>query len=136
MDAIMIYVKKIRQVQWKFFLGSIVVSSIVAYMVFLIKPSYLSDRAVVFVFILILSYMLIAYFSLITLLSKTFNFNKLELILNIIRLVLVLLAVYFIFGEYPIGGFIMINMSMVGIEFIFAQKVLHKVMKKGVSDVY
>jgi len=134
-DAIMIYVKKIQSLRLKFFLGALVASSLVAYMVFLIKPSYLSDRSVAFVFILILSYMLIAYFSLITLLSKTFNFNKLELILNIIRLVLVFLSVYLIFGKYPIIGFILINIFMVGIEYIFAQKVLSKVMKKGATDV-
>ncbi len=131
MDAIMIYVDKIEKVKWKFFLGALVASTLVAYMVYLIKPSYLSDRSVIFVFILILSYMLIAYFSLITLLSKTFNFNYLELLLNSIRLVLVLLSVYFMFGEYPIIGFIMMNSVMVGVEYIFAQKVLYKVMKKG-----
>ncbi len=131
MDAIMIYVDKIQKVKWKFFLGAFFASLLVAYMVYLIKPSYLSDRAVVFVFILILSYMLIAYFSLITLLSKTFNFNNLELLLNAIRLILVFLSVYFIFGSYPIIGFIMINISMIAIEYIFAQKVLARVMKKG-----
>jgi len=134
MDAIMIYVDKIQKVKLKFFLSAIVASSLVAYMVFLIKPSYLSDRSVIFVFILILSYMLIAYFSLITLLSKTFNFNNLELLLNSIRLVLVFLSVYFVFGEYPIIGFIMMNVVMVGIEYIFAQKVLYKVMKKGEAN--
>ncbi len=131
MGAIMIYVDKIQKVKWKFFLGALLASFLVAYMVFLIKPAYLSDRSVIFVFILILSYMLIAYFSLITLLSKTFNFNNLELLLNSIRLVLVLLSVYFMFGEYPIIGFIMMNGVMVGVEYIFAQKVLYKVMKKG-----
>jgi len=134
-DAIMIYVKRIQEVKLKFFLGALVASSLVAYMVYLIKPSYLSDRSVIFVFILILSYMLIAYFSLITLLSKTFNFNNLEFVLNAIRLTLVFLSVYFIFGEYPIIGFIMMNIAMVGIEYIFAQKVLYKVMKKGEDHV-
>jgi hypothetical protein len=136
MDAIMIYVEKIRSVRVKFLLGALVASAMVAYMVYWIKPSYLSDRSVVFVFILILSYMLIAYFSLITLLSKTFNFNNLELKLNILRLLLVFLSVYLIFGRYPIVGFIMINISMVGVEFIFAQKVLQKVMKKGEDDAH
>ncbi len=131
MDAIMIYVDKIQKVKLKFFLGAFVGSSLVAYMVYLIKPSYLSDRSVIFVFILILSYMLIAYFSLITLLSKTFNFNNLEFVLNSIRLLLVFLSVYFVFGEYPIIGFIMMNTSMVTVEYIFAQKVLYKVKKKG-----
>ena len=133
--AIMLYVEKIHALRWKFFVGSILGSAMVAYMVYLIKPSYLTDRSVVFVFILILSYMLIAYFSLITLLSKTFNFNFLELKLNSIRLVLVFLSIYFVFGEYPIIGFIMMNLSMLSVEYYFAQKVLSKVMKKGVNDV-
>ncbi len=130
--AIKIYVEKILNIRMKFFLGALVGSLMVAYMVYLIKPAYLSDRSVIFVFILILSYMLIAYFSLITLLSKTFNFNKLELLLNVVRLILVFLSVYLIFGKYPVIGFVAINLSMVGIEYIFAQKVLQKVRKKGV----
>ncbi len=131
MEAIMIYVHKIRSYQLKFMVSSLLASLLVAYMVFLIKPSYLSDRTVWFVFVLILSYMLIAYFSLITLLSKTFNFNQLELKLNIVRLILVILAVHVVFGKYPVVGFILINASMIGVEYIFAQKVLTKVMKKG-----
>lgn len=133
-DAIMIYIEKIQKIKINFFLGALVASSLVAYMVYLIKPSYLSDRSVIFVFILILSYMIIAYFSLITLLSKTFNFNSLELVLNIIRLILVLLTVYFIFNAYPIAGFAIMNIFMVMIEYIFAQKVLYKVLKKGEAN--
>ena len=129
MDAIEKYVKKINSYRYKFFLLSIVISIIMSYIVFLIKPSYLSDRSVVFVFILILSYVLIAYYSLITLLSKTFNFNQLELILNIIRLILVILSVHLIFVKYPIGGFIILNISMVAIEYIFARIVLKRVQR-------
>jgi len=131
MDAIMIYVKRIQEVKVKFFVGAVLASSLVSYMVYLIKPHYLSDRSVIFVFILILSYMLIAYFSLITLLSKTFNFNNLELILNVIRLILVIVSVYFIFAKYPIVGFVMMNSAMVAIEYIFASQVLSKVIKRG-----
>ncbi len=129
MDAIEKYVRKINSYKYKFFLFSIVISITMSYIVFLIKPSYLSDRSVIFVFILILSYVLIAYYSLITLLSKTFNFNQLELLLNVIRLVLVILSVHLIFIKYPIIGFVVLNMSMVAIEYLFARIVLKRVQR-------
>ena len=135
MDAIMIYLEKMRRIWPQFLLGSIVVSVLGSYLVYLIKPSYLSDRAVIFLFMLILTYMMIAYFSLITLLSKTFNFNNMEIKLNIIRLILVLLSVYLVFSRFTIVGFALINLSMVGVEYYFSKKVVQKIMlrkKEGI----
>ncbi len=133
MEAIKEYVNKINSYKYKFFLLALLLSMAMSYMVFLIKPSYLSDRSVVFVFILILSYVLIAYYSLITLLSKTFNFNQLELFLNIVRLILVVLSVHLIFIDYPVIGFIILNLSMVAIEYLFAYIVLKRVQRSLLS---
>ena len=135
MDAIMIYLEKMKKIWPMFLLGSIVASLAGSYVVYLIKPDYLADRAVIFLFMLILTYMMIAYFSLITLLSKTFNFNKLEIILNSIRLILVLLAVYTVFGKYPVAGFALINIAMVSIEYIFSRIVIQKVMSRKKEGV-
>jgi hypothetical protein len=129
-DEIVKYVKKING--YKFIFGAVAISfsSFVAYTVYLIKPDYLSDRTAIFLFILILSYMAIAYFSMFTLLSKTFDFNKLELVLNFVRLLLVMLATHLLIGDYPIIGFTVVSFCMVLIEYIFAKIVLKRVLKK------
>jgi hypothetical protein len=130
MGAIKIYLEKMQKIWPLFLLGSIVSSLAGSYLVYLVKPDYLADRSVIFLLMLIFTYMMIAYFSLITLLSKTFNYNRLEITLNVIRLVLVLLSVYIVFGQYPIVGFALINLAMVSIEYIFSRIVLKRVLAK------
>ncbi|MCH9812838.1 MAG: hypothetical protein K0U47_02715 [Epsilonproteobacteria bacterium] len=129
-DEIIKYVKQINGYKYLFFAAAIAFSAFVAYTVYLIKPDYLSERTSIFLFILIFSYMIIAYYSMFTLLSKTFDFNKLELALNVVRLILVMLATHLLLGKYPIIGFAVVSFCMVVIEYIFAKIVLKRVLKK------
>ncbi len=129
-DEIIKYVKKINGYKYQFMTVGAVFAGLVASTVYFIKPEYLTERTALFTFILIFSYMIIAYFSMFTLLSKTFDFNKLELGLNVVRLILVVIAVELLLGEYPIAGFAVVSFCMVIIEYIFAKIVLKRVLKK------
>ena len=131
-EVIKIYIKKINYYKYHFFIASILFSLAISVAVWLIKPEYLSIRSVYFLFMLIFSYSSIMYFSMITLLSKTFDFNKLELVLNVIRLVLVMFSVHLFMKTSPLIGFAFFSANMVIIEFIFARIVLNKILNKDI----
>jgi hypothetical protein len=131
--AIALYVDKIKRYKYHSFLAIFLIASAISYIVYMIKPDYLSIRSIYFLFMIIASYGFIMYFSLITLLAKAYNFNKIELMLNIIRLVLVVIVVHLLIKSYPIIGFALFSGSMVLIEFIFAKIVLSKILKKEIT---
>ncbi|HHD77725.1 MAG TPA: hypothetical protein ENK93_04925 [Campylobacteraceae bacterium] len=135
MDAVMAHIHRLKRYRWIVLGGGTVVSALIAGVVYLIKPGYLSIDSAIFVFILIYASIVIAYLSLFSLLSKTFNFNMLELRLNIIRLLLVIAAVHMIFARYPIAGFVAINLAITGVEYYFARTVLKKIYQKEKSGV-
>jgi len=134
MDAVINHVQSLLKYKYYVMIGGIMVSALIAALVYGIKPSYLSMQSIVFVFILLFANVILAYFSLFTLLSKTFNFNMLELKLNIIRLILVILAVHFIFVDYAVVGFTAINVAIVAVELYFARTVVKKVYQKYQSE--
>jgi len=105
-------------------------SFLMALFVYIIKPSYLSIDTAIFVFILVESYLASSYLGMFSLLSKTFNFNNLELKLNVIRLILVAVWVHTMLLRSPIVGFLGLNLSMVLVELFFAKIVLDRVKKK------
>ena len=128
------YIKKMYSYKTQFIVASISFSASMASLVCMIKPDYLTMDAVFFVFILVEAYLLSSYLGMFSLLSKTFNFNNLELMLNILRLVLVMGFVHFLLLEHPIWGFIALNVSIVLVELLFAMIVLSKVNKKRRID--
>ncbi len=130
MDAVMAHIEGLKKYRWYVLFGGVAVSFLIAAVVYAIKPSYLSVNSPIYVFILIYASIVIAYLSLFSLLSKTFNFNILELKLNILRLGLVVILVHFLFKSYPIWGFVAINMAIVGVEFYFARVVLERIYEK------
>ena len=130
MTMVTAHIQNLMRYKWYVLLGGIVISALIGLLVYLIKPNYLSMQSVIFVFILIYESVLVAYLSLFSLLSKTFNFNMLELKLNIIRLILVIAAVHFIFAHYPIMGFVAINLAILGVEFYFARTVIRRIYQK------
>jgi len=110
-----------------FYIGlSVIISLCISVIVYLIQPSYLDIKAPIFSFILLLSYSLLFLISLITFLSKTMNYNILELKLNIFRLVVTVILIHTFILDYPIGGFIAINAIMVLSEVWFARQVLKR----------
>ena len=127
------YIKTVKKYALYYFPFSVLFSALIAGVVYLIKPSYLTYQSSVFVFILIFANMVISYYSLFTLLSKTFNYNTLELKLNILRLFLVIISVRFLFDPNPIFGFFLINFWIVFVEFIFAKIVLSRVRRKEIA---
>lgn len=138
MEAVTAHIDRLKRYRWIVVGGGVVVAALIAGVVYMIKPAYLSRDASIYVFILIYESIIVAYLSLFSLLSKTFNFNMLELKLNIIRLLLVVAVVHMVFGHYPIWGFVLINLAIAGVEFYFARRVLEKIRaqqaKQGVKD--
>jgi hypothetical protein len=132
-DAIISYIEKVKKYKYHFFVVSLLISLMISGAVWVIKPDYLSIRSIYFLFMLIFSYASIMYFSMITLLSKTFDFNKTELILNIIRLILVMITVHLLMKTSPLVGFAFFSACMVLIEFVFARIVLNKILKKEIK---
>ncbi len=124
------YIDMLLGYKIKFLFLGMVASILVSGLVYVIKPSYLTIDSVIYVFILIYSSVIVAYLSLFSLLSKTFNFNYLELTLNIIRLSLVILCVHLIFAKFPIIGFVIINLIIILVELYFAKTVVKRVLTK------
>ena len=129
-DEVLKYITTIKRYKYPFMVVSMLVAALVAGIVNLIKPDYLTHISVIFTFILLLTYFVISYYGMFTLLSKTFNYNKIELWVNIVRLGVVMLSVHLVLGAYPVVGFIIANMSMVIIEYIFANIILNKILKR------
>ena len=127
------YIGNLNRYRLYVLVGGVFVALLVAGIVYIIKPSYVSFNASIYVFILIYAIIVIAYLSLYSLLSKTFNFNVLELKLNILRLFLVVVVVHALFKSYPITAFIILNMVIVGVEYYLVRRVLRHIEQKEKS---
>lgn len=111
----------------KFFsLLAVLIATLLSIIVYGIMPSYLSFHAPVFVFIMISSYGIIFLLSLITFLSRTMNYNILEMTINIIRLILIILITHFLLINSPVVGFLLINLVLLTAEIIFAKIILKR----------
>lgn len=111
----------------KFFsLLAVLIATLLSIIVYGIMPSYLSFHAPVFVFIMISSYGIIFLLSLITFLSRTMNYNMLEMTINIIRLILIILITHFLLINSPVVGFLLINLVLLTAEIIFAKIILKR----------
>jgi hypothetical protein len=130
MGAVKAHIAGLKRYRWLVLFGGILVASSIAAVVYFIKPGYLSIDSAIYVLILIYESIIVAYLSMFSLLSKTFNFNMLELKLNFIRLLLVVGAVHMLFRTHPIIGFIAINLVIVAVEYYFARVVLKKIYEK------
>jgi len=129
-DEIKRYIETMFSYRYKFLIATFLLSTLLSLVVYYIKPSYLSFDTVIYVFILVVSYAFSTYLGMFSLLSKTFNFNNLELRLNILRLILVLFWTNLFLIDHNMIGYIGLNLSMVAVEFIFAKIVLNRVAQK------
>jgi hypothetical protein len=111
------FIKQIKS----FILIALIFSALLSVIVYFIMPGYLSIKAPIFVFIMTTSYGIIFLMSLITFLSRTMNYNSLEITINFIRLVTIVIITRFIFLQNPILGFFLINLILLAGELIFAK---------------
>jgi hypothetical protein len=116
------YIKQIRL----FILLAILFSALLSITVYFIMPNYLSIHAPLFVFIMTTSYGIIFLLGLITFLSRTMNYNTLEITINLIRLIMTIIITRFIFLENPLIGFLLINLVLLSGELIFAKIILKR----------
>lgn len=106
--------------------AALLVALLLSIIVYVIMPSYLSIYAPLFVFIMTASYGIIFLMSLITFLSRTMNYNALEMTINAIRLIIIVLITRFVFLNNPIVGFLLINLVLLSGELIFAKIILKR----------
>lgn len=105
---------------------AVLTATILSIAVYGIMPNYLSIDAPIFVFIMTSSYGIIFLLSLITFLSRTMNYNTLEMTINTIRLILIILISRFVFLNNPVMGFLLINLVLLIGEVIFAKIILKR----------
>jgi hypothetical protein len=121
------YIKNLKNLNIYIIIGSFLLSLLLAYTVYLVKPHYLTFNAVIFSFILFFTRFYIIYIGLFTLLSKTMDYNKLEVTLNVIRLLLVIVITHTLLLKNVVIGFILINFSQLLVEIIFARILLKRI---------
>lgn len=105
----------------------LLISFLLSITVYLIMPGYLSYRAPLFVFIMTSTYGIIFLFSMITFLARTMSYNRLEITINLIRLLIIILITHLFFRASPLFSFFLINASLLGMEVVFAYLILKKV---------
>lgn len=124
------YINFIKSLHLKIFIFSITISLIISLLVYKIKPDYLSNDTVVYTFIIVFSTIYISYFSMLTLLAKTFKENILELKINITRLIVVFFIIIFFLKEYFLVSLILIYFLIPFFEFIFFRILFKKIENK------
>jgi hypothetical protein len=121
----------INSLKIKTFILSIIICITLSSFIYLIKPDYLSNNTILYTILIILSYILISYFSMYTLLTKVFNENFLEIKINLIRCI----GVYMIVHFYVEKNF---NITLIAVysfiplmEFIYSRILISKINLKG-----
>lgn len=114
-----------RQIKIFIFL-TIILSAILAIIVYFIMPNYLSINAPIFVFIMTTTYGIIFLMSMITFLARTMNYNVLEFTVNLTRLIIVILIARYAFLDHPLLGFLLINLVLLLGEIVFAKIILKR----------
>lgn len=126
-DFIFTYLKGLKRLMKYMLAGFFILSLLLSWLIMKIKPAYLSENTGIFAFIFFLATFINAYIGLFTVLSKTYDYNKTELLLNGIRFLAVVAITNFVVKSNIILGVILINIAMVAFEFIFARIILKRI---------
>ncbi len=126
LDFIMDYVFNLKTLRKYIFIFGTLISLMLTSLIFLLKPHYLTFNTVVFAFILFSSRIYIFYLGLFTVLSKTMNYNRIEVTMNIIRLALIILITHLLFLSNVILAFFLINAIDLTVEIIYSNIILRK----------
>ncbi|MCU7499621.1 MAG: hypothetical protein ACM3UR_11565 [Bacteroidota bacterium] len=126
-DFIRSYIANIKSMYWHFMVLIVFSSLALSYIVYLIRPGYLSFNTVIFSFILFMSTFMNVYLGLITVLSKTYDYNKMEVLLNIIRFLMVVVITNFLVESHLILGVTLVNIVMVLGEYVYAKILIRRI---------
>jgi hypothetical protein len=126
-DFIRSYIANIKSMYWHFMVLIVFSSLALSYIVYLIRPGYLSFNTVIFSFILFMSTFMNVYLGLITVLSKTYDYNKMEVLLNIIRFLMVVVITNFLVESHLILGVALVNVVMVLGEYVYAKILIRRI---------
>lgn len=125
-DFILAYIKNLRLLRNYILIVGIFISGLFTYLIFLLKPGYLTFNTVIFAFILFSSRIYIFYLGLFTVLSKTMNYNRIEVLINMIRLTLIILITHLLFLSNVIVAFFLINAIDLTVELVYSKIILNK----------
>jgi len=126
LDFITDYVSNLKSLRKYIFLFGALISLLLTSLIFLLKPHYLTFNTVIFAFILFSSRIYIFYLGLFTVLSKTMNYNRIEVTMNIIRLGLIIIVTHLLFLSNIILAFFLINAIDLIVEIIYSNIILRK----------
>ena len=121
----------INSLKIKTFILSIIICITLSSFIYLIKPDYLSNYTILYTILIILSYILISYFSMYTLLTKVFNENFLEIKINLIRCIGVYTIVHFYVEKNFDITLIAVYSFIPLMEFIYSRILISKINLKG-----
>ncbi|MCX6149941.1 MAG: hypothetical protein NTX22_05385 [Ignavibacteriales bacterium] len=127
LDFINSYILNMKKLNKYFLIGSFLVSLFFSYLVFIIKPHYLTFDAVLFAFVLFFTRISVFYLGLFTVLSKTMNYNRLEVGLNVIRLAVVIGITHLLMCRNVLVAFILINAFDLITEIIYSKIILRRI---------
>lgn len=122
----------IKKLKLKLIFFSIIILISLSILIFLIKPNYLSNNTILYTNIIIASYIIISYLSMSTLLTKTFNENKLEFYINLFRTVGVYLITYFTLELSFLLTLCLIYTFIPSVEYMFSKILIKKIRNKGI----
>lgn len=121
----------INSLKIKTFILSIIICITLSSFIYIIKPDYLSNYTILYTILIILSYILISYFSMYTLLTKVFNENFLEIKINLIRCIGVYAIVHFYIEKNFDITLIAVYAFIPLMEFIYSRILISKINLKG-----
>ena len=126
------FLKFIKSIKISITIMTILLLLIISIIIYIMKPAYLNNITILYSNIIIISYVLISYFSMTTLLTKTFNENKLELYINLFRAIGVLIITIFILERNFLITLILIYLFIPFMEYIYSKILLNKIKHKGI----
>lgn len=127
------FIKKVNKLLFPIIVFSIIISLFISIIVYFIKPSYLSFNSSIYTFIIIMSYIFVSYFSMYTLLAKTFSKNTLEIKINIFRFFGVFLILYFFLNKSIILSLLFVYIFIPFMEYIYSKILISKIKLKGIK---
>jgi hypothetical protein len=110
--ALQNYVSTLKN-RWKYFVtGTLGLAVLIALLIFLVKPAYLTTNSSLYAFILVVSSGLTMYCGLFNVVSTTLNLIHFEVIANVARTLVVLGWIYFCLPQNVlialVGGYVLI----------------------------
>ncbi|MFV0141775.1 hypothetical protein [Empedobacter falsenii] len=129
-DEVKSYIKSLKRISIVIIILPFLLSAIYIIYLNLFNPFKEFYEPLVIGIISIFYISFVIYFGLYNVLSKTFDFMKFELKINVIRLIFVIILSYFLNLRYPIISYFTICLIIVFFEFYYVLSIKNKIKEK------